>query len=385
MGEPDVGETGERRRLWRRPGTVITVVVVVLAVGLAGLIVHNITKDRLAAGTVRPGEVALSGPVVSNTLPMAMPNAQLNVQVSVGGSGTVDDDKVRAPRGGVLVEIVWSSTESSALTDPPSPAGGLPGDGPSTLAVRSPGKTVMVDRRLRPGTREQEAVAALPGDADQVEVVAGFAGRSQTVAVSSGQRSAGAFASLYRTEAWPFGSNPAVSIERKQPKDPRSHFEWRAEVKQGQRAVRRPYLEGLGWAARGKEWLVVSDVGYYLNDDAAQWRSVDDEVDYEVDHKDGDKDGTGPSLTVSVAGHGPVKVLRQPGESRKSYGYSAPANGAYVFAIRSGDAATVNSVLRVKLRRSESGDDGTVGRAPATSSMVVSRRDVRPAVGEPAR
>lgn len=357
-----VGGTGEKARpAWRGRAVWAAALVVVLAVVVAGVVIHNIRKDRLDAGAVRSENAAISGPAISSSAQFQVPNAALVVQATAGRAARFDDDgRIRAPRGGVLVRVAWSSTRSAAPT-----AEGL-GDAPSTLAVRSRGRTVTVDPRIVGTAGEQQAVVALLGDADDVVLEVRFAGRGQAVELLSGRRHAGSFASLYTNGAWPFGPKPALSFQQKQPADPASSISWNAEVRDHD-AFRVPYLAGLGWAPRGREWFVVRSVGYYLNDDAALWKSGGRRAQYAVQ---------GASrFAVTVAGKAPAKVLRKPGESGKAYGYSAPRGGEYVFSIRSGDRATVESALSATLRRS-SGDRA----APRVVALKVQRRDVHPAV-----
>lgn len=349
-----MGESGERSdRRWRRRVAWAAAVVVVLGVAIAAVVIHNGRKDRLAAGATSSQKIILSGAGPSVVAPFTVPNAGLLVQASTGASGSVEDSdhEVHAPRGGVLVRLVWTSTGSG------SPAAELAGSGSSTLVVRSQQTRVTVDREIAPTTGEQQAVVALAGNAADVVLEVRFAGRSQSIDLQTGRRHPGAFASLYRGWTPPSGPSAALSVEQDQPTDPKSAFTWNAEVPP-QAASRVPYLSALGWAREGREWVTVTDVAYRLSPEAAEWRAGERRARYAVVGK--------PRLTVTVAGRAPVRVLRPSGEA---------GGGTYVFSVARGDAVTVRTVLSAQVRRS-SGD----AHAPETSTLRVTRTEVRPAI-----
>ena len=129
----------------RRSVLIGAAVVVALAL-VTGLVIRHSNKDRLAAGATRSGDYSISAGS-SNDDDFMVPNAQIRVSVDIGQQGyrhnsdDYSDVTIRAPKGGVLVDLSWTST--SIPTN-------YQGTEPTRLSVRSGGRTVVLDPSLRP-------------------------------------------------------------------------------------------------------------------------------------------------------------------------------------------------------------------------------------------
>ncbi|MBB2892630.1 hypothetical protein [Flexivirga oryzae] len=341
----------------RRSVLIGAAVVVALAL-VTGLVIRHSNKDRLAAGATRSGDYSISAGS-SNDDDFMVPNAQIRVSVDIGQRGyrhNSDDDSdvtIRAPKGGVLVDLSWTST--SIPTN-------YQGTEPTRLSVRSGGRTVVLDPSLRPrpasaedDSDAPEQVVALPGRPSDVELVADFAGRSQVVRVVSGRRTMGDFAPLYLSAAP--GLLTSRPIGQDQPVDPRSPFRWTGQANGGQ-VVRVPYLSGQGWAPTGRDWILVQGAGYSIDAlDPVVWTVGDEYARYSTV-------GT-PKVTVTMDGRPPEKKVgaEHPGTVTNFYLHGSRD---YVFSVARGNGFTIDTVVHVTTKRT-SGDT----RAPATARMLL--------------
>ncbi|MBB2892622.1 hypothetical protein [Flexivirga oryzae] len=353
----DLPALGGHRGRWIAALLVVLLVAAGVAVGVLSQRTDGDAKGRLATGATRAGDYTTG--VASDDLVMEVPNAEILLSATLSSSATNDDDgtthTVRAPRGGVLLSLEWASRTSFGA------ASGFVDTRPSALSVRSGGTTVAVDTALRPvdyasvgDDPTQRLLVALPGDRRSVRIVVSFAGREQTLRPASGTRTEGAFAPLYRWTGW--GAGTGKFSEQERLADPSADLRWYAGADAGS-AYRTPYLTGPGWAPTGKEWLVVSGVGYTVfARPAANWGPTG-----EVGYTPGKA-----TVTVTANGTAPTKVLTAPAPHRRSG--VVHGNGVFVFAIDRGRNVTVRNSVTVPLRRVPGGA-GTAAPAHATLLM----------------
>lgn len=358
---------------WRRRSVRLWAGLLAVAVVATGVVVHHQqTKDRLAAGASRTGEYSMSDGYRSAGIDFTVPNAQVRVSIELGRKGIrTHNDKlqtVRAPGGGLLAHLSWTSTSTAA-------DGSDAGTRPSRLRVRSGDTAVVVDPSLSPDPasaadtddEKEQKIVALPGKLSDVVVEVEFAGRTQAVQVIDGRREPGDFAGLYRTAVYLGGTQP-VSIQQSQPTDPKSPFRWSGSASAG-RALRLPYVEGLGWAPVGREWVLVRGAGYTMDTtDAVSWSTADAYARYSPT-------GT-PVVAVTLDGRAPVKFLGKMGV-RTSYDFQTGSRDC-VFSVPTGNAFSIETVVRTKVHRT-SGD----ATAPASSTMQLRDNDSYPAAVDP--
>ncbi|MBB2892628.1 hypothetical protein [Flexivirga oryzae] len=361
-------------RWWRRRPALWVALLLVVAVALSTVLFvrHQGDKGRMAAGTSRPGDYAVSDTSLYRTFQLVVPGASVMINAEVGQRAALVDDKtydvtrVKAPHGGQLVHLEWSVSGPWL--------GGAPhtGDHTSSLAVRSRTTSVVLDRAITApvvgsaGSGDDdrhEALVAVPGELADLQVTVTFQGRTQSISLASGERRLGAFASLYRPRA----AGAQVSLTRDQPTDGQSPYRWfcHAEVNG---LTRTPYVDALGWAPAGHEWVVVSGAGVRASDRPAEWIEGGRLAGYERDGK--------PQVTVTVNGEHPETSVSaaQPTKDRLLTARD------YVFSIHTGDAATVEVEAVVPAKRGK-GEDR---HAPARTTVRVGKTLSAPAVVDPA-
>lgn len=348
------------------------VVVLALVVGGGLLWRQYDDRGRLTAGASRAGDYSMSDGYFSESYSLTVPGARILVNVEAGRRGSKLDDatyestRVKAPRDGLLVHLDWSAVRSgnvdSTLVDAHR----------SSLRIRSKDTSVVVDRKIVPTTRtsyddddRDQKVVALRGDLGDLKLEVEFAGRKQTVSLLSGRRDMGRFASLYGAEVV---NNRVVAIEQDQPTDVRSPFRWYCKALSG-RLIRTPYLDGLGWAAPSREWILASGAGARVPAEAATWRDGEHSAYYSVAEK--------PTVSVTVAGKKPVKVLSQP-QTRAS-GDISTTSADYVFSAEAGAAVTTVVTVSVSLERGPRSD----AKAPARTTIQPRTTTSYPAVQDP--
>ncbi|MBB2892626.1 hypothetical protein [Flexivirga oryzae] len=362
---PDLAASGGHRRRW----IVAVVLTVALAAVVTGLVIRHSNKDRLAAGATRSGGYSISDGEVDTSADLVVPNAQIDVRVEIGQRGQQEDSDdgsdgtIRAPKGGLLVDLSWTSTGAPRRTQ---------GKQPTRLSIRSAGRTVVVDADLRPKPASSdddggpEKVVALPGRPSDVELVAEFAGRTQTVRLIGGRRTMGSFASLYPPAG--SGSLSALPIDQHQPKDPDSPFSWSGRADRGT-VLRTPYVSGLGWAPAGREWVVVLGAGYDIDThDPVTWSAGKGYAEYSTS-------GT-PRAVTTVNGHAPRKTLGA--EQVRTVSNRRYVSRDYVFSVVRGAGFTVDTVVRATTRRT-----GGDAHAPKTATMVLSTSSAYPPAVDP--
>lgn len=357
----------------RRSVLIGAAVVVALAVVVAGLVIRHSNKDRLAAGATRSGGYSISDGEFNTSADLVVPNAQIDVRVEIGQRGQQEDSDdgsdgtIRAPKGGLLVDLSWTSTGAPSRSQ---------GKQPTRLSISSAGRTVVVDAALRPtpassdaDDRGPEKVVALPGRPSDVELVAEFAGRTQAVRLIGGRRTMGAFASLYASSS--SSALAALPIDQDEPADPKSRFDWSGSATRGS-VFRMPYIAALGWAPAGREWILVKGAGYSIDArEPVTWSTRDVYAKYST--------SGAPKVMITLDGRAPDKTLGTK-QVRKVASYLQGARD-YVFSVVRGSGFTIDTVVHVPTNRT-SGDT----HAPATATMLLRTNDayapaVDPTVG----
>ncbi|MBB2894517.1 hypothetical protein, partial [Flexivirga oryzae] len=321
-------------RWWRRRSVIAVALLLVVAVALSALLLgrHEDDRGRMAVGDSLQGDYSLSDATYEHDLSFQLPGSVLSVSVAVGQRASSDETggsvEAKAPRDGQLVHVTWSATRSSSDGAPDT------GDHASRLAVRSKTTSVVVDRAVKAPAQgsstagdddRNQALVAVPGDAADVQLTVTFEGRTQSVSLVSGERRLGAFASLYR----PRPASAQVSQTQDQPADERSGYWWFCTA-EARLMTRAPYVDGLGWAPAGREWVVVTGAGVHVADTPAVRRADGRVAEYELD-------GT-PKVAVTIDGDHAVKSTRAVRTHQDGTGTTRD----YVFSIRTGAAATVD-------------------------------------------
>lgn len=364
----------------------VAAAVLVLAVASGGVLLarHQDDRGRLAVGASRQGDYSMGGGYFSGSYRFAVPGANVMVNLEVGRRGsrlndeTSESTKIKAPRHGLLVHLDWSSTVSGGAEtkyvgahriDSGSTVPAYAGGHPTSLSVRSKGASVVADRTVVPTTGiassiddEDQMVVAVPGDLSDIELVATFRGRSQSVSLLSGRRVMGDFAGLYVA-----GSVQSQGISAR-PSEPSRGLRSFCTALSG-RMVRTPYLDRLGWATPGHEWVLVDGAGVRLADDAARWSDGDHLAHYT-------RVGT-PRVTVTANGRAPVKVLDS-AVAGTSYRRTSTTRD-YVFSAETGVAVTVDVKAPLTVKRKADGDK----QAPARKTLQLHASTTYPAVIDP--
>lgn len=316
---------------------------VLLVVGVAGYLVFH---DRVSAGEVRPaGAYRLTGHKTETfSATFRTPHSsQLRVQVSVGDGAEGGGDRMRAPLGGVLA-LVSFAAPSSTTPEVPTSADARP----TALSLRSGDRAVEVDGAVKPTSSTDPEpttyLVAIPGDVDDLELVSTFAGREQSVRLRTGDRELGDFAAFYRpASGQPVVSSSSTATPGLKVEEPRAGD-----------GIRQPYVEGLGWAAPGREWLVLTEVDY--RESIVTWRSGRTMNTYHPT--------SAASRKVKVTGNGqpPVKT--------------PDSIEGLVFAVPIAEPV----VVRIDVSAALSRDYDSVAGSPATATMQVSTSTTYPAV-----
>lgn len=237
-------------------GSIIVVVVAAVVLVLVGAGKHWIDQ----AGRVDPGRLPDSAQVVGDedTVSFMIPGGQVSVGVETDQRTLRDDDDKRyeAPSNGRLVEASWSSESDSETTTEP-PAGLEPDKLPDPKVWVKSGE----QRERVTGTSEgisgnAHGGAFAFGTRDPLVVEVEFAGRRQSVDVTSGRRTMGSFASLY-------GARPTARGQDTLRGQRKGDIWWTSTLVVGYDRV--PYLHGLGWAKKGREWLVLGRAEYSVD------------------------------------------------------------------------------------------------------------------------
>lgn len=363
------------------------VVILALIVGGGLLARHQNDRGRLAVGASRSGDYSMSNDYFSGNFAVLVPGARINLDVEVGHAAWKSDDAtgdsvtVKAPRGGQLVQLTWTATSTGGAetqylgADKVSSAGPVAeyvGGHPTKLSIRGKGGPVVVGSSIVPEAQnsydsddEHGKLVAVSGKRSDLRLQVAYQGRSQTIALLSGRRTMGDFASLYA------GPNPfprSTSVDDDQRSDVRAPLRSYCDALTGT-LYRTPYLDKLGWAPHGKQWLLVEGAGYRAGVAvAARWT-------------DGRRSGyyllTGtPTTSVTVNGRPPVKTLSGP---RTQASGSIATTRDYVFSGAVGDTASVEVAAQLPLKRAADSDP----EAPATETLHLRGASIYPAVIDP--
>lgn len=370
----------------RRAGVAIVALVVValvaaLAVGVPALVHHQSEKGRLSVGATRSGEYSMGDGYFAGSYRLVVPGAQISVNVETGRQASTSDDsadgyeRLKAPENGLLVHLDWRVARLGVAGSDHL------GDHPSTLRIRSKDTSVVAGRATAPkqatysSEHRTEKLVALPGDVGDVKLEVEFAGRSQTVSLLGGRRDLGSFASLYgaRTD-----SNRVVSMAQDQPTDPGSEFRWFCDALGGT-VTRTPYLDRLGWAPSGQQWVLLRGAGYRFSEEAATWRGGNGVAYYSAAAK--------PTVSVTIGGTktggkktGSKKALRTLGRpTTQSQGGVTKKTADYVFSVGTGTEVTTVVDVRARLKRTTR----DVAQAPAHSTMRLRTMTTYPAEYDP--
>lgn len=327
------GTTGRRR--WM--AAVLCVVVVGVLTG--GFTAYPLLHDRVDVADRFGSHVGVGSGADSYDTTIRVPSGTIQVTVSRPsdrahryGSASGQGD-LRAPWGGRFVEVRWSSS----LTEPKLPGTYLDlppttkDNAPAVLRLRTGGEGYAI-ATLRPGaadSSEGSVVIAVDGDGSDLSIATSYVGRTQTVDMVTGEREPGAADALY--PPWtPTGAGRCV--EPGPPSD--STMSWQAECSYPT-LVRAPYVAGLGWAPKGRIWVVTTSAHVSVTE-FPRWKPSEDS-DAFADYFAADRK---PRATVRVNGDLPVRTLQS---DRTESGHWT--GGIRVFQIA--DDATVKVSMNV--------------------------------------
>lgn len=323
------------------------IVIGALIVGLTWAIPRRDDRQhRAEPGPVETAESVL--PDASLGAVFALPGARLQLRFAVGTSVSgVTSEALRAPQGGRLVQ-------TTATLSPISSKGQAQGATGTKvrLWLRTGDERVLVTNNageLPPSADQAAPVVALAASGRDLVAEVEFAGRRQSVQLASGRRHAGSFATLYR----PVQQHEVEADDRP---GRRNNVVWTSSVSTNWQ--RTPYLAGLGWAKKGREWLVLDDSTLRVRNVESTPGRGEDETEY-LARSDG---GRG---TLSVAG-GKVARRGSTALTQDEFDVEYTPKGA-VLDVPKSEAVTLRLTTRTPLQARED----TGARAPG--SLVVSR------------
>lgn len=234
----------------------LVIVVVLTAVGLIAL-----RDDPVTLEVVERGDGwTVSG--LRKTSTVQTPNGSLELEIDLGKTASGPDSEIESPSNGRLVKVSWKREPYGGRRKPV-----WAGNHPTSLAVRVGGKTVgLTANAIGDG---ESPVVRIPGDGQDLDVVTTYAGREQSLHVTTGQRTLGAFGSLYRPDDVLPPEDSGTQDER-----PGELLRWGARW-YNFGPLRVPYVAGLGWAPNGKEWVVLYESQLVSFGEAHYYRPAD--------------------------------------------------------------------------------------------------------------
>ncbi|MBB2894524.1 hypothetical protein [Flexivirga oryzae] len=289
-------EAAHRPHRWWLIGGIVILVLAATGGVAAVAVLHNRAHvgQRFGASGYVYGD--------RHTVDIRVPSGLVQVEVtgpageaSVGSPGSRE---VRAPLGGRFVEVEWDSgSNASAQT---VGAVDIGGNHPVTLTLVAGGHRYRLDTFRTDALVDGSAVIAVDGDGDDLRIEATYAGVTQSVDPTTGTRRAGRADLLYNSGGW----SPVVGDGAPSAK-PRAKLQWQTSDNGGS-AIRLAYVDGLGWAPKGSDWVVV-DSGYIRLSNDVRWRPSRDSSAY-VDYFKQIAKITG---SQRVDGRPAVKVLKK--------------------------------------------------------------------------
>lgn len=228
-----------------------------LSLLVAGLLMAgSLTGCALVQGrSAAPGEVVQAreatesaGDRVSVLVPVGRVEVVVGAPLDeLGEDDTADLQERRAPEGGTWLPIAWELDDAGL----PSYADLMAtAPEPVVVRVRSGGATYELTDDL--GSSSTPVHLAVDGDGSEVSLEVEYDGVTQVIAVSSGDRDAGAAAALY---SLPDQLPPAPACPRRgwiRDASVRGSVDCRLAP-----PIALPYLPEQGWAETGRTWLVL--------------------------------------------------------------------------------------------------------------------------------
>lgn len=240
-------------------GSIVMIVSTALVLALVGASkawmdqVFRVEPGRLPAWALVAG--------ASRDVTFQIPGGSVDLMVKSGQEtvrDTDDRERLKAPAGGRLVEVDWRSV-GSPQDDSWLDVGEMP---PAKVWLRSGDERALVSGVVRlpqsDDADEDRGIAVAFGSRKPVEVELEFAGRRQSVEVISGRRTMGSFAPLYRASTSDSRQQEGRSSDRTRT------LRWSSKLSVDD--ARTPYHPDLGWAKKGREWLVLERAQYSVED-----------------------------------------------------------------------------------------------------------------------
>ncbi|YAL82694.1 hypothetical protein ACMYYO_12270 [Dermacoccaceae bacterium W4C1] len=290
------------------------------------------------------------------TVAFSLPGmSQLTVKVRVGHQGRdyASDREFTAADGERLVGISWETPrmrqvgEQETVTPHPITVQVSTGDDTRTVATITPAVGTSAGR----GDADDSVLLRVPGEAQDLRVIARWQGREQSVAALTGQRTPGAFGWLYRPQA----AAASRTSGRDSADDP-SDITW--SVSMYRTVERAGYVNGIGWAPAGKEWVVVRDGMAIMGDPTFRDGDGERRAYYEATRR---------AAQVTVDGKAPTRNVTNSRRQRVTSGviYSP---GSQAFVVADGAGFTLRTTIAMDFTRS----GGDVGPASARADYDVS-------------
>lgn len=345
---------------------------------IAGLFFVVDQRHRADVGRLADGYEARSS-ISSQTLTFLVPTGRVQANLEMDHTASPEeseDDRpdLKAPHGGRILEVKWSLSGSERYNATNNVLKVM-GDAPVRLSFRTGGTTTVLTERIEDtagdyDSDEEGAAFAVDSAAEDLELVATFAGRSQSVRVWDGHRTMGDFAGLYR-EISPGRVRTNDTFSSGREKDG-TGFDWLVTSELGV-AQRVPYVAALGWAPRGQEWVVVRSASASALETRFTWNGpgYSDRVEYRA----GD-----PTGTLTVNGKAPVRKLgEQPPVARREAVTYLP--GVLAFAVPYGDALQIRMSYSLPLTQRE--PETASPDAPKTTVIRADARATQGPVADP--
>lgn len=254
-----------------RGATILVLIGVLLLAAVWG--VRNAPENSdtaetktVSAGVVKDEDVLTVDSTETYTTSFIVPGGVIGIELDIGTTAG-SYPEIHPPAGGVLVSAHLKRLfEGDAPFDVPDPASGDERGAPSRIWLRAGEFRAPLFEHAVPDTSEEQGRdVAVPKTEQPLVLELELGGRRQTVDVRSGKRTTGAFSALYRPREHNTAETGAEGQYAVDSSTQRSgDLRWYAAANATYRRV--PYLDDLGWAKKGREWLVLDEAELRVDD-----------------------------------------------------------------------------------------------------------------------
>lgn len=310
----------------------------------------------VSAGVIKDEDGLTVDSTETYTTSFIVPGGAIGIELDIGTTAGAYPE-IHPPAGGVLVSANLTRLDDAPIAAPGAAAAGGQRGAPSRIWLRSGEFRAPLFSHAVPDTAEEEGRdIAVPKTDQPLVLELDLGGKRQTVDVRSGQRTTGAFSALYRPREHNTADSGAEGQYAADSSAQRSgDLRWYAGANATYRRV--PYVDDLGWAKKGREWLVLDETEL----------QVDDIVDPQTDGKEPPFDTIRTTRTKSSKGGvtaAGARVARAPSTELSPYTSPYETDGsekddpevAYysttnvVFDVPAGSATRLTFSLRIRLK-----------------------------------